>query len=339
MRFFAIPFSLFLIAHSPVESESPPDKSLQAHERKIYSMGTWAQIVIYSPSRQQAISESEKLAEILERTEKQLTTWDSFSAMSKINQLKPGEAASLDEDLCLLFRQLFRWEKETNGAFNPAVGALVDAWGLREEGRIPSSAELVRARSAGDLNSLNLREDCTLAKKKQVKIDSGAFGKGEALRRALELSAEENLSPWLINFGGQVTVWRDPPGKSAWKVDLANPGKRYESLDSLQLTYGALATSGSLIRDRWIKGERIGHILDPRTGKPAEFVGQVTVWANNPLLADILSTALFVLGPGDGVEWAEERNLAALFIDAESMKIFASNRFLETFEFPDSPNL
>jgi thiamine biosynthesis lipoprotein len=74
---------------------------------------------------------------------------------------------------------------------------------------------------------------------------------------------------------------------------------------------GSLSTSGGSERDRFAAGRRISHHLDPRTGEPAAFIGSVSVWHPSAFVADVLSTALFVMGPEKGLSWAEARGLAA----------------------------
>jgi thiamine biosynthesis lipoprotein len=110
-------------------------------------------------------------------------------------------------------------------------------------------------------------------------------------------------------LGGQVLV----NGRSQW-VDVAHPLHRAESIARWWITTGSLATSGNSERGRTIDGIRIGHVLDARTGQPAEDFGSVTVWCDNALDADCLSTALFALGPEKGLQLAATLpNVRALF--------------------------
>jgi thiamine biosynthesis lipoprotein len=214
--------------------------------------------------------------------------------------------------MCQLFSTLYFWNRKTEGAFDPAVGALIDAWDLRGEGRQPAQVEISEALGNSGLGKLELRE-CSVERTADVRFDAGAFGKGAALSRILAESEVILSRPWLINFGGQIVVSGLPPGRTSWDVDLAAPGESpgYGSLVRFQK--GSIATSGSFLRDRWVGGVRIGHILDPRTGRPAAFAGSVTVWHEDPLVADILSTALFVMGPRKGLPWAERENIAACY--------------------------
>ena len=143
-------------------------------------------------------------------------------------------------------------------------------------------------------------------------MDAGSFGKGEALDRLLKENTEGDV--WMVDLGGQILVHGSLPGKSGWPVAIAHPWQREDALFSIILKAGSLATSGGSERDQIVGKRRLGHIVDPRTGKPAPFNGSVSVWHERALTADILSTAMYVMGPEKGLHWADERNIAACYL-------------------------
>ena len=104
-----------------------------------------------------------------------------------------------------------------------------------------------------------------------------------------------------------------PTGRSAWDVSLADPQHRESPAISLGLASGSLATSAGSERDVTAGGQRIGHIIDPRTGQTRVAGYSVTVWHSSALAADMLSTALYVMGPEAGISWADSNGVAALF--------------------------
>ena len=126
--------------------------------------------------------------------------------------------------------------------------------------------------------------------------EAGAFGKGYALDRMLALLDGEAT----IDFGGQIIV------RGTREVAIASPADRTKPLLALTLTNASLSTSGS--------SEQPGHIFDPRTGKSLPGRGSVSVIAGDALTADILSTALFVMGEEEGLRWADAHGVAAIFI-------------------------
>jgi thiamine biosynthesis lipoprotein len=120
----------------------------------------------------------------------------------------------------------------------------------------------------------------------------------------------------MIDLGGQVAAGSGASESAAWPVAMAHPDDRHRELFEVAFHHGSLSTSGRSQRDRDAGGVRIGHILDPRTGRPASFDGSVSVWHPRALVADILSTALFVMGPEHGLAWASERGIAVCYLFA-----------------------
>lgn len=294
----------------PLRAVTPPAELA----RTVYLMGTRATLVTFDQDRERGLARLERLLESLERTEAELSTWKPGSAVSRLNRTPVGAPVTLAPALCAVFRQLDYWTRETSGAFDPAIGALAQAWGLHDdEPRVPGAGELRSARARAGWDRLGFDAGrCTMTRRAAVTIDVGAFGKGEALDRvAADLEGDE--APWLADLGGQVGVRGAPPSGS-WRVDIAHPADRARPVLHVDLTSGGLATSGGSERDAAIDGRRIGHILDPRTGVPALFTGSVTVWHEAGLAADVLSTALYVMGPDDGLPWAQARGIAACFL-------------------------
>jgi len=119
----------------------------------------------------------------------------------------------------------------------------------------------------------------------------------------------------LWNFGGQVLALGAPAGEAGWRVPVAHPSRREEPVMELVVRDRSVSTTSQ--SERWVEaeGERIGHVLDPRTGRPVPARGSVTVVASDPLVADVLSTALFVMGPEEGMRWARDRaDVGVLFL-------------------------
>ncbi len=304
-------------------------------ERTVYLMGTRARLVLFATDRAVGLRRLEAMVESLERTEAELSTWRIDSALSAVNRQPVGEPLTLPAPVCALWRELTAWHLATNGAFDPAVGALSEAWGLREAGRRPSPGQLAAARAVTGLTHFRFEASaCRVTRLVDVTLDAGGFGKGEALRRLLRQSAGGGF--WMVDLGGQIVVSGAPPA-GTWPVAIAHPTQRAEIAMKIALDGGSLATSGASERSYEIDGGMMAHILDPRTGRPLHRPESVTVWHEDALTADILSTALYVLGPEAGLRYAEEHGFAALFLASsggggrESVELHASRAFLQRF--------
>ena len=285
---------------------------LHAVERTVYLMGTRATLVVHATDRAAALRQLEQLVRSLERTEAELSTWRSDSVLSAVNRQPVGEPLELPAPVCALWSELTTWHRATNGAFDPAVGALSEAWGLRDTGRRPSPGELAAARAATGLTHVRFEAmACRVTRLVDLSLDAGGFGKGEALSRLFRQPAGSGA--WMVNLGGQIAVSGALPA-GAWPVAIAHPARRAESGLELGLAGGSLATSGASERSYDVEGGTVVHILDPRTGRPLHRPESVTVWHEDPLVADILSTALYVLGLEAGLQYADEQRLAAVFL-------------------------
>lgn len=285
-------------------------------QRRAYLMGTRADLSVWAGTRSDGLTRLERALDALEDTERQLSTWRTDSRLASLNRAPLEMPWPADPALCALLATVADWQKATSGAFDPAIGSLIRAWDLRGAGRVPAAGALARARAASGLRHFSLdRARCTVVRRGAATIDAGAFGKGEALDRA---ARRLEGVPWMIDLGGQVSVGGRPPGSTAWVIAIADPRDRRLPRLEVRMRAGSLATSGGSERDLDVGGRRIGHILDPRTGTPAAFRGSVTVWHDSGLVADILSTALYVMGPEEGLPWAEARRLAACYLEVDT---------------------
>ncbi len=288
----------------------------QIVEREIYLMGTRARLVVSAASREEGLEALDRAVTVIEATETELSTWRDESAVTALNRQSVGSPWHASPRLCATFAKLYHWHAETRGSFDPAIGALTDAWDIHGQGRVPTSLELARAKATSGLHRLRFsRQDCTLTRIANVRIDVGAWGKGEALDRVSEVFGD---TAWLVDLGGQVSVGGASSDVEEWPVGVAHPLERDRPWLRLSLHSGSLSTSAGSERDLIVNGQRVAHHLNPRTGKPAAFTGSVSVWHSSGLVADILSTALYVMGPEEGLRWAEKRGLSVCYLIPEA---------------------
>ena len=285
-------------------------------ERTLYMMGTRVTLAVEAADRATAIQQLERMIRSLERTEENLSTWRAVSELSRLNRHPVGQPFNLGPEVCALWPTLTHWYRATAGAFDPGVGSLIDVWGLRQAGRRPTVDQLASARAVAGFAHFEVDsapDACRVTRLVDVTIDAGAFGKGEALRQ-LRVDLGRDVV-WKADLGGQLAVSDMAVSSEPWPVAIAHPAHRDVSVLEVVLTTGSLATSGASERSFEVDdGQTVAHILDPRTGQSLQSRSSVTVWHEDPLIADILSTALYVLGLDAGLRFAESYGLAALFL-------------------------
>ncbi len=255
-------------------------------QRARYLMGTVCEVALSGPG---ADRQAELAFAEAERVESLLSTWSNDSELARVNrrESRPGP------ELAALLAVAENWRLRTEGAFDPRVGDLVILWRTRLDGAIPTAAAIRDALTARtDPNSLRYEE--------------GGFGKGYALDRMLAgITADQAM----IDFGGQIAV------RGRFRVSIADPSNRSRPVVALMLADASISTSSGSEKTFEVAGRRFSHIIDPRSGEALPPRGSVSVIADDALTADILSTALYVMGEDDGLRWAAANGVAAIFIN------------------------
>lgn len=241
---------------------------------------------------------TEALNEI-DRLEAQLTVFRENSEVSFINRRAAAEPVRLEQslfDLLVLCQDLNR---ATDGAFDITSGPLTRCWGfLRREGRFPRLTEIETARTIVGNDKIVLDPEARTISftKPGVEINLGSIGKGYALDRVTSLLASR-LRMALLNAGASSfrAIGSGERG-AGWTVGLRDPRSKHRRLGILRIRDCALSTSGSEEQSFDRAGVRYGHIIDPRSGWPANSVTSVTVVTHSAAVSDALATAFYVGG-------------------------------------------
>jgi FAD:protein FMN transferase len=297
----------FLLAGAP--GEAPVTV-----ERRVAVMGTTAEVAVVAADRERGLAASEDVLAELSRVESLLTTWRPDSPLARLDRAAVGEEHALDGELFAVLSEVFAWAGRTQRAFDPTIAPLVRAWDLRGAGRFPSPAELSAALAATGPSRFRFHAARrTVARLDGAAgIDEGAWGKGYALDCVGRRLAQEGVSNALVDLGGQVLARGTRAPGEPWTISIAHPRDRERPVVTLSLSDVAVSTSGDSERRRVVARRAIGHLLDPRTGEPAPDFGSATVVAPSGLVADVLSTAFFVLGPAEGLALSERLRRAGV---------------------------
>ncbi len=240
--------------------------------------------------------------DLLEPLEAQLSVFQPGSAISAINRLAAIEPVEVEPRLFELLELALRLHGATGKAFDVTSAPLWEVWGFAgRTARVPDEAELrqAMARVGGHFVELDPQRRTVRYLQEGVRISLGSIGKGYALDRCTEALAAAGVHDFLLHAGGSSIAARGdsmaaPPG---WIVGIPHPLRPGHRLAELRLVNRSLATSGSRFQSFLHEGRRLSHVLDPRTGWPAEGVLTATALAPDAATADALSTAFFVLGP------------------------------------------
>ena len=272
-------------------------------ERRLGCMGTELGLRVAAPDRARALAASEEVVRALAAAEARLSTWRDDSELARLNAAPVGTPHALSPELGRELAAARAWMLATDGAFDPGVGALARAWGLRSGGRQPSPTEIADALRSGGMGALELGRDHAVRTRPGLVLEEGGFGKGAGLDDALRALAETEALWAVLDLGGQLALFGTG---AAGSFAIADPTQRGESVAQITIDRGSLATSGNSERGIVVAGTPRSHLLDPRAGAPAEDFGSLTVWTASPFDADCLSTGLYVMGPEAALAWAAE---------------------------------
>jgi len=305
MRIWSLLFVALLLSLAPGatadEAEWPHVKVLNA------AMNADFEFIIYGNSRD---ADREYLREIghaafaaVEALNEKINYWKPNSEVSRVNREAADAPVKVGDTLFSLLKFCQRVYQESEGAFDPTVGPLLEVWGFyRKQGHLPSTAELAAARKKVGFDKVILDDTAHTVKftTPGVRLDLGGIGKGLALDRAANVLRDRGVRHALLSAGtSSVVAIGAPPGKPGWTVKIRDPYNKDASIEELLIADASLSTSGGYENFFELEGKKYCHLFDPRTGMPVEGVLTVSVIAPTGTESDAF-TKVFFVGGADG---------------------------------------
>lgn len=265
-------------------------------------MGTIGAFTLYGDDPA-AVSEAMAAARAeFDRVQKLANLYDPESELSRLNRSAATAPFACSDELWLLLDEARQAYEFSGGAFDITSKPLMDLWGFyRKRGEsLPADEEIARARELVGLDRVEFDDEAHTVRfpKPGMAFDLGGIAKGYAVDLAADAIASRGFTRGIIDLGGNLKLLpQGPPGHSFYRVGIRDPRDRNAVLpEPLELRNAALSTSGDYERFVILGGVRYGHIMNPATGMPTQAEYSVTVVAPSALLADWLSTAVFLCG-------------------------------------------
>ncbi|HKI31295.1 MAG TPA: FAD:protein FMN transferase [Gemmataceae bacterium] len=249
-----------------------------------------------------ALAAADAALDEIDRLEAQLTVYRDTSEVSRLNRAAPFAAIPVEEGLFDLLCLAARVTAATDGAFDVTAGALIKAWGFfRGPRHVPSAEERAAALGRVGMRHVLLEPETRSVRYRRqgLEINLGSIGKGYALDRAAAVMRRHWNFPGALLHGGHSSVYaigNEPGDERGWAVGLGHPWDPGRRIALLRLRDRALGTSAATFRHLEHEGRKLGHVLDPRSGWPAEGVALASAVASSAAEADALATAFYVLG-------------------------------------------
>ena len=253
----------------------------------------------------------------IDRIDSLMSRHSPASELSRVNRLAAAQAVSCSPELIAVLKRSQRFARASGGAFDITVGSLTQLWNFPDVLAPPATARIDSARALVGHEFLQVGEDQVQLRRRGTRLDLGGAAKGFAVDRAAIVLQAAGASSGLIIAGGNIRFWGQKPDGRPWRFGVQHPRAPDQLVEVENLGLNALATSGDYEQFFEYEGERFHHLLDPATGYPSRSSVSATVWAETAMDADILSTAVFVLGPEPGLEWIEStpRTEALVFFE------------------------
>lgn len=299
-----------------------------------YMMGTlvFQKIWIENPYREDIIQETIGLLNSLERL---MSFHDQNSQLNLINRLAGKSWIEIDPQLYFLISEAKRYAILTRGYFNIAIAPLIDLWNTYgQKDQAPPESCIQETLRMVTHEDIGLKENsCIKLMHARQKIDLGGIAKGYAANCIIDLYRRRGVGSGMINFGGSVSLLGKNNNGESWRIGIQDPSGEWGDPLAVLLTHSnSIVTSGDY--ERFFDQKKIyHHILNPKTGYPASNnLRSVTIIHPDAMLADVLSTAAFVLGLKQGIQTIQQfENAKFIFVDSEN-RIYLSRELIPDFQ-------
>ena len=287
------------VAQTEASSENgDADGQSQAEaSRDIFAMDTYMSVTAFGENADAAVDAAQ--AEI-ERLDAMLSTGNGDSEIAKLNV---SGTAELSVDAGYLVERALELYTETDGAFDIAIYPVMEAWGFPSQNyQVPSEDALQERLALVDASKVSYDADSRKVSfgEAGMEIDLGGIAKGYTSARIMDIFRSYGITSGLVNLGGNVQVLGTKTDGSKWRVAVQSPDDESDYLGVLSVSDKAVITSGGYERYFEQDGITYHHIIDPKTGYPAENgLKSVTIVSADGTLADGLSTSLFIMGGGE----------------------------------------
>ncbi len=283
-----------------------PTRDLVASRREWTVMATSLEVSVYRHQDEtaQAAADLEAAYAEIADIDRLMSLYRPDSELSALNAHAGQGPFQLSPRMFEILKASKHYAQISSGAFDTTAQPLVKLWGFYkvDQAAIPSARSVEDALRVVGFNKLSLDVGNNSASLEAgTQIDLGAIAKGYAVDRALNVLRARGVAAALVNLGGNIGVHGQPPGHRPWKVGIQHP-REARLIGEIKFWSGAVATSGDYDRYIEVQGKRYSHLIDPRSGWPADGIYALTVIAPNATAADALSTAAFVMGPQAGLD-------------------------------------
>jgi thiamine biosynthesis lipoprotein len=285
-----------------------PDRPAALVERSFVSMGSSLRVAIWTTDEAGAAAAAARVAAEFDRLDALLSVWRDGSDVVRMNAAAGVSPVPVSPETIDVLEAGLAAGHQTGGKFDITFGALADLWKFDhdQDNTIPARTAVEARLPLVDYTAVRADRQAGTAfvSRSGMRVHLGGIGKGYAIDRGADLLRAGGFHHFLIQSGGDLYV-SGTRGGAPWALGIADPRQPDRVFASLRLTNATLSTSGDYERFFVKDGVRYHHLLDPDAGEPARLCRSVTIVSTRAILADALSTGVFILGPDAGMALIE----------------------------------
>lgn len=333
---------ILLMCAALVDCGRAPER---AYTSQLLALGTLVDITLWDVEPDAATDAVNAVEVALNEAHRRWHAWEP-SDLTRLNEgLAAGRSVLIDADLRTVLEQATSLARASGQLFNPAVGRLIELWGFHSddapEGPPPAQSEIDRLlQQAPTMENLTFQGNRAVADNPRLQLDLGGFAKGLAVNRAIKVLRRHGIQHAIVNAGGDLRAIGQR-GDRPWRIGIRHPVE--PGIIASVETQGddSVFTSGNYERYFDYQGRRYHHIIDPRTGYPANGTLSVTVIHDDAAVADAAATALFVAGPENWRDTAQRMGISKVMLIDEAMNVQMTDEMKGriTFEVDPPPEI
>ena len=289
------------------------------HKRKLYMLGSPFEMTVVANDTVQGNYYIDLAVAEVKRVENLISDWIPTTQISQVNQNAGIKPIKVDKEVFELVERAIKVSKITSGAFDISYASMDKIWKFDGSMKAMPTEEAIK-KSVSKIGYKNIildtKEQTIFLKNEGMKLGLGGIGQGYIADTIKTLLQSKGCASGIVNVSGDINTWGKQVDGKLWTVAIVNPMNKNKVFATFPLEDSAVETSGSYEKFVTFNGIRYSHIIDPRTGYPAQGIISVSVFAKQTEIADALATGIFVLGIEVGLDLVNQlKGIECIIVD------------------------
>ena len=309
-------------------------------EQQAYVFGTRVEVIVVSAEAEQGRQAIAAVLREFDRLHRAYHAWQPSELMTLNSAISEGRPQQVSPELAAFVAEAKQFSQQGDYLFDPGIGQLIKLWGFQADefkAEVPAAADIAAwLAKKPSIANITIAGNTITSSNRNVALDFGGYLKGVALDRAADILRAQGIRNALINIGGNVMALGSKEGRK-WRVGIQHP-RQPGPLATVELEDGeAIGTSGDYQRFFEVDGKRYAHLLDPRSGFPAEHTQAVTILippgAKAGTLSDAASKPIFIAGPEAWQDMARKLGIGLVLRVDRDNRLFVTEALRKRLEF------